>query len=137
MVNHDKSKRNSRLKNIQNNSGAPLESSRKLKKPLNDRGSLGHEENKLIEQYEGGSSDENDSQINHYTNEGHKANTQSNKPESNRRRSKQKAFANFEEVKHKRRRKLDTKMPESTNPDQISNDLTLYGSKDLLYNILC
>ena len=137
MVNQDKSKRSSRLKNIQNNSGAPLESSRKLKKSLNDRGSLGHEENKLIEQYEGGSSDENDSQINHYTNEDHKANTQSKKPKSDRRRFKHKTFANFEEVKHKRRRKLDAKMPESTNPDQISNDLTLYGSKDLLYNILC
>ena len=61
MVNQDKSKRNSRLKNIQNNSGAPLDGSRKLKKSLNDRGSLGHEENKLIEQYEGAASSFEDS----------------------------------------------------------------------------
>ena len=137
MVNQDKSKRNLRLNNIQNDSSAPLQSSRKLKKSLNNRGSLAHEENKLMEQYEGGSSDENDFEINHYVNEDQKAHIQSKKPESNRRRSKQKAFADFEEVKHKRRRKLDTKMPESTNPDQISNDLTLYGLNDLLYNILC
>ena len=137
MVNQDKSKRNLRLNNIQNDSSAPLQSPRKLKKSLNNRGSLAHEENKLMEQYEGGSSDENDFEINHYVNEDQKAHIQSNKPESNRRRSKQKAFEDFDQVQHKRRRELDKKIPESTNPDQISNDLTLYEFKDLLYNILC
>ena len=120
-----------------------------LRKSINPQSSSSHEKHKSIEQNEGGSSDENEydinenQEINQHANKQYKDNThrhssfERKKQKFRRKKSKDKTYVDNQKVEHKRRRNATNKKPESTNPDHNELDLTIYGYKDLMYTIFC